>query len=85
MRVKPSMELPSIMIWLFRAFSSCPLLMETFFSWPKMSVNCMRMNSTFCSLTMRTMSSRVYLAICNFSLRCCIIFDKKKKSAVKLP
>ena len=61
MRTKPSMELPSIMIWLFTAFSICEAVMATFFSWPKMSVNCIRMNSTSSSFTMRMMSSLLYL------------------------
>ncbi len=63
MRTKPSMELPSIMISLFTAFSTWLAVMATFFSWPKMSVNCMRMNSTSPSLTRRMISSFVYLLI----------------------
>jgi len=63
MRTKPSMELPSIMIWLETAFSICEAVMATFFNWPKMSVNCIRMNLMSSSVTMRMMSSLVYFAI----------------------
>ena len=41
--------------------------MATFLSWPKMSVNCIRINSMFSSFTMRIMSSLVY-AICQAPL-----------------
>ncbi len=61
MRTKPSMELPSIMIWSLTAFSIWLAVMATFFSWPKISVNCIRINSTSSSRTMRMMSSLLYL------------------------
>ena len=61
MRVKPSMELPSIITCPFTAFSIWLTVIATFFSWPKMSVNCMRMNSTSPSRAMRMMSSLLYL------------------------
>ena len=57
MRTKPSMEEPSIMIWLSTAFSIWEAVMATFFSWPKMSVNCIRMNFTSSSFTIRMISS----------------------------
>ena len=44
MRTNPSMELPSIITWPARAFSIWDAVMATFFIWPKMSVNCIRMN-----------------------------------------
>ena len=59
MRVKPSMEEPSNMTWLFTAFSTWEAVMATFFIWPKMSVNCIRMNSISSSRTRRMMSSLV--------------------------
>ena len=63
MRTKPSIELPSIIISLFTAFSIWLAVMATFFNWPKISVNCMRINSTSPSSTMRMMSSLLYLLI----------------------
>ena len=59
MRTKPSMELPSIITWLFTAFSIWEAVMATFFSWPKISVNCIRMNLMSSSDTLRIMSSLV--------------------------
>ena len=58
-RVNPSMEEPSNMIWLFNALPVCEAVMATFFSCPKMSTNCMRMNSISSSSTIRRMSSLV--------------------------
>ena len=49
------------MIWLFTAFSICDAVIATFFSWPKMSVNCILMNSTSPSRTRRMISSLLYL------------------------
>ena len=47
------------MISLFTARSTWEAVMATFFSWPKISVNCIRINFTSSSRTMRMMSSLV--------------------------
>ena len=60
---EPSMELPSMEIWLLTAFWIWEAVMATFLAWPKISVNCMRMKSTPSSSTMRMISSLVYLLI----------------------
>ncbi len=59
----PSMDEPSNIHLLSRAFSSCFAVIATFFSMPKMSVNWSLMNSTFSSLTIFMISSFVYLDI----------------------
>ena len=59
MRTKPSMEDPSSMISLLTAFSICEAVIATFLSVPKTSVNCIRMNCTSSSRTMRIISSFV--------------------------
>ena len=51
------------MIWLLTAFSIWEAVMATFLSWPKISVNCMRMNSMSSSFTIRMMSSLVYAMV----------------------
>ena len=48
------------MIWLFTAFSIWEAVMATFLSWPKMSVNWRRINSTSSSWTLRMISSLLY-------------------------
>ena len=45
------------MIWLFTAFSTWEAVIATFFICPKISVNCIRMNSISFSRTARIMSS----------------------------
>ena len=64
MRTKPSMDEPSNMHSLSSAFRAWLLVMATFLSVPKISVNCKRINLTSFSSRIRRMSSLVYLAIC---------------------